>query len=319
MNGRLLQDRYRIVEPIAAGGMGVVYKAERVGLGRHVAIKFLHARAASNPSLRKRFETEARAASRMNHPSCVAVIDFGLEDDCPYIVMDFVAGRTLRTMLDRGPLPVPRALAIARQVIAGLAHAHAHGVIHRDLKPENILVAADALGEHALLGDFGCARIGGEMRSISRNMAIGTPSYMAPEQTLGASVDTRTDVYGAGVLLYELLADRKPFESRKPFDLMALHRDAPVPWFDDVAPERAIPPAIEAVVRRALAKSPDARYRSAIELGRALDDAMAVGGDDSDDDITELLVRVGARRPWGGFAAAAALVAPIAVALWLAL
>ena len=297
--GTILDGRYRIIAAIAEGGMGVVYRGERLGLGRPVAIKFLHEAAAATPELRRRFEIEARAASRMSHPNCVAVIDYGLDGDAPYLVMDFVAGRTLASLLRAGSLSVPRALALGRQVLAGLAHAHAHGIIHRDIKPANILVWSDALGEHAQLTDFGVAKIVDGPGGFSVDLAIGTPSYMSPEQTLGQPVDARTDVYGAGVLLYELLTERRPFRAPKPFDLMWLHREAPVPTFDEVAAHRAIPAAIEGVVRTALAKAPDDRYASAGELARALEVAAADAQADTDgEDIDSLLAASRARPGW---------------------
>ncbi|HVV85149.1 MAG TPA: serine/threonine-protein kinase [Kofleriaceae bacterium] len=297
--GVILDGRYRILAAIARGGMGVVYRGERLGLGRPVAIKFLHAEAAATPDLRRRFETEARAASRMSHPGCVAVIDYGLYDGAPYIVMDFVAGRSLASLLKEGPLAVPRALRIAEQVLAGLAHAHAHGIIHRDIKPANIMVWSDAMGEHAQLTDFGVAKIVDAPGSHSQDLAIGTPGYMSPEQTLGATVDARSDVYGAGVLLFELLTERKPFSAAKPFDVMWLHREAPVPAFDDIAPHRVIPVEIEGVVRRAMAKAPEDRYASAVELASALEAAAASAREAcDDDDLDELLAEARSKPAW---------------------
>ncbi len=315
--GSILDGRYRIVGAIAEGGMGVVYRGERHGLGRPVAIKFLHEAAAATPELRRRFEIEARAASRMNHPNCVAVIDYGMAGDAPYLVMDYVAGRTLASLLREGSLSVPRALSIGRQVLAGLAHAHAHGIIHRDIKPANILVWSDAMGEHAQLTDFGVAKIVDGPGGFSVDLAIGTPSYMSPEQTTGATVDARSDVYGAGVLLFELLTERRPFRAAKPFDVMWLHREGPVPTFDEVAPHRAIPAAIEGVVRTALAKAPDDRYASAGELARGLELAAADAHADTDsEDIDTLLAASRARPRWLKLLAFA-MVAGGAAATWM--
>jgi serine/threonine-protein kinase len=296
--GTVLDGRNRIVAARARGGMGVVYRGERLGLGRPVAIKFLHPEAAATPELRGRFETEARAASRMSHPSCVAVIDFGIDaHHAPYIVMDLVAGRTLAALLREGSLSIARALRLGKQVLAGLAHAHAHGIIHRDLKPANIMVWSDALGEHAQLTDFGVAKILDAPTSRSQNLAIGTPSYMSPEQTLGLAVDARSDVYGAGVLLYELLAERRPFHAGQAFELMWLHREAPVPPLDEVAPHREVPPAIEGVVRRALAKAPADRYASAVQFAAALDEASASAQEAMDDEDLDVLLALARRRP----------------------
>lgn len=313
--GEVLQGRYRILQRVAEGGMGVVYRGERIGLDRPVAIKFLHDIATSDADSRRRFETEAKAASRMNHPNCVAVIDFGVEREAPYLVMDFIEGHTLREIIEAGPLETPRAVALARQMLAGLAHAHGHGIIHRDLKPENVLIFRDALGEHARITDFGLAKLT-DASTVTDNIAIGTPSYMSPEQTLGHRSDARSDVYGIGVMLFELFTGKKPFKGASPFDTMKLHRDAPIPAFAEVAPERKIPPAIETVIRRALAKSPDDRYPSAIELASALDNAASKAPRSKVEDTSALVARVTERPKWilpaialGALAAAALVVA----------
>jgi serine/threonine-protein kinase len=297
--GAILDGRYRITAAIAKGGMGVVYRGERLGLGRAVAIKFLHPEAAATPELRRRFETEARAASRMSHPGCVAVIDFGVDDGAPYLVMDLVAGRTLASVMREGSLSIARALHLGRQILAGLAHAHAHGIIHRDIKPANVMVWSDELGEHAQITDFGVAKIVDAPGNHSQNLAIGTPSYMSPEQTLGAPVDARSDVYGAGVLLYELLGERRPFHAPRAFDVMWLHREAPVPPLDEVAPHRVVPAAIEGVVRKALAKAPADRYASAVQFAAALEEAAASAQASADDlDLAELLAAARSRPRW---------------------
>lgn len=310
--GDVITGRYRITAPIAAGAMGMVYRGERTALGRPVAIKFLHAAIASDPIARARFEGEARAASQMNHPNVVGVIDCGLHRGVPFVVMELVHGRTLRELLDTGPICTSRALRIAHQILAGLAHAHAHGVIHRDLKPENILVRSDAMGEHAQIADFGLAkRLDAISISLDQagELAIGTPSYMSPEQTLGAPVDARSDLYAVGVLLFELLADRKPFHSPYMFETLRMHREAPVPSIADVAPDRHVPPELEGVVRRALAKRPEDRFRSAGDFAVALDDALVSAHEHSDGiDVRELLAASKHRRRWRYVAMFAALI-----------
>src|SRR5262249_34482497 len=206
--GAVVGGRYRLTEQIAVGGMGVVYRAERIQLGRTVAIKFLHPSFAGRGDILRRFENEARAMGRLAHPHCVSVMDFGVEDGMPYLVMDFVHGETLREILDAGGMPLPRALAIFRQILAGVAHAHGQGIIHRDLKPANVMVTeATGTGDHVRILDFGLAKLaGGTAGDTSHsNLAIGTPSYMAPEQARGGTVDARTDIYSLGVLLFELV------------------------------------------------------------------------------------------------------------------
>src|SRR3954465_275546 len=213
--GNVLQDRYRIISRIASGAMGVVYKGERVQLGRPVAVKFLHPWIAAQKAFLTRFDTEARAMSRLTHPNCVSVIDFGVEGS-PYLVMDYVTGVTLRKVLEGGPLAPPRAVNIARQLLAGVAHAHAQKIIHRDLKPDNLILSdTDGLPDHVRILDFGLAKLR-DGPAMTSGLAIGTPSYMSPEQT-GApgEIDGRTDIYAMGVVLHEMLAGEKPFVAEK--------------------------------------------------------------------------------------------------------
>jgi serine/threonine-protein kinase len=251
--------------------MGVVYKGERVQLGRPVAIKFLHPWIASQAAFRSRFETEARAMSRLAHPHCVSVIDFGT-DGGPYLVMDYVTGRTLREVMDGGPLPADRALRIVRQLLAGLAHAHAQGIIHRDLKPENLILGVEAgLEDHLRILDFGLAKLR-DGPAMTTGLAVGTPSYMSPEQTgEGAAIDARTDLYAVGVLLFELLAGQKPFQSEKVGELILMHREAPPPALRTLAPSGKFSAEIEAVILKAMAKGPDARFQTAADFAAALD------------------------------------------------
>jgi serine/threonine-protein kinase len=212
---------------------------------------------------------------------------------------------------------VPRALRIARQILAGLAHAHAHGIVHRDIKPENILVWSDAMGEQVQITDFGLAKL--DALGISQDIAIGTPSYMSPEQTLGVAVDARSDVYAAGVLLFELLTLQKPFSGKNPFDTMRLQREAEVPWFEEVAPDRLVPRGIEGVVRCALAKDRDDRYRSAVDLAAALERAVATAHDDTDDlELRELLAAASSRSRWLPRLGFLAVVAILVTATWMA-
>ena len=270
--GQVLQGRYRILERVAAGAMGVVYRGERVELSRAVAVKFLHPWIAAQQTFRTRFETEARAMSRLNHPNCVSVIDFGVEGS-PYLVMDFITGGTLRKVLEWGRLSPVRAVAIARQVLAGVAHAHAQGIIHRDLKPDNmILTDTDGLPDHVKILDFGLAKLRDGPAKTS-GLAIGTPSYMSPEQT-GApgEIDGRTDIYAVGVVMHEMLAGAKPFASEKVAEILLMHRDQAPPPLRQVVPAAGISPALEAVVLRAMAKKPDERYQTAAAFAAALEE-----------------------------------------------
>jgi serine/threonine-protein kinase len=274
--GSVLQERYRILERLAAGGMGMVYRGERLEVGKPVAIKFLHAWAARDEDFRKRFQVEARAMSRLTHPCCVSVIDFGVDQDSPYMVMDFVTGETLRGLLRDGALPVARALGTVRQVLAGLAHAHAQNIIHRDIKPENIIVThAVGLGEQVRILDFGLARLRDEVSGLTSGMMMGTPAYMAPEQIQGEPVGPPTDLYATGVLLFELLTGKKPFNAQGTAELLRMHREVAPPRLREAAPEAGFSAELEATVARALAKASGDRFQSASEFLEALDRAAA--------------------------------------------
>jgi eukaryotic-like serine/threonine-protein kinase len=267
--GLVLQDRYKILSRIADGGMGAVYRGERVKLGKPVAVKFLHAQFASNRDFVRRFETEAHAMSRISHPHCTSVIDFGVEEGTPYIVMDFVTGNTLRDVLQEGPLGPTRAIDIVVQTLAGLSHAHSVGVIHRDVKPENIvLTASDEFGDHVRILDFGFAKLRDDS-SLTAGLAVGTPSYMSPEQSTGGKIDVRTDVYQVGVVLFELLTGRKPFVGDDMRQVILAHQNQPAPRLADVA-GRTFSRRLEDAVARSLAKSADDRFPNAGEFAGAL-------------------------------------------------
>jgi len=252
--------------------MGVVYRGERVSLKRPVAIKFLHEGYAATDDGRRRFEVEARAMSRLDHPNCVPVTDFGVDEGSPYLVMDFVNGVTLRQLLStEWRLAPDRAVAIVRQVLSGLSHAHAQGIIHRDIKPENILVTPiEGHGEHVRIVDFGLAKLRDE-GSITTGVAVGTPGYMSPEQTVGQKADERADVYACGIILYELLAGAKPFQGESPFDVMRMHRETPPPPLEATASGVQISQRLQGVVMKALAKSREDRFQSASEFRNALE------------------------------------------------
>ncbi|HEY5938861.1 MAG TPA: serine/threonine-protein kinase, partial [Kofleriaceae bacterium] len=203
--GALVDERYKVLAAMASGSMGVVYKAERVPVGKIVAIKFLHATFAGDSEFHARFERETRVMSKLAHPNCVSVVDFGVWENAPYLVMEYVAGVTLRSIIDVSPLPPARALGIARQIAAGLAHAHTQGIVHRDVKPANIMISDEiGAGEHVRILDFGLARLRGAVGrdATQTNVVVGTPNYMAPEQTVGGGIiDARTDVYAVGIVL----------------------------------------------------------------------------------------------------------------------
>ncbi|OJH37585.1 hypothetical protein BON30_25640 [Cystobacter ferrugineus] len=268
-----MQDRYRILQRLSAGGMGVVYRGERIELGRAVAIKFLHSWMATEQSFQRRFQIEAQAMSRLSHPCCVSVIDFGVQDGAPFMVMDFVTGQPLRTVLrENGPLPVKRALGIVRQVLAGLAHAHAQNIVHRDIKPDNLILAeATGLGDQVRILDFGLAKLRDTVSGLTTGLAVGTPSYMAPEQIRAGEIDARTDLYAVGVLLFELLTGAKPFDSERMTEVMRQHQEDAPPALGSIQPGAGFSQELEAVVRKAMAKRPGDRFQSAEDFAAALD------------------------------------------------
>jgi serine/threonine-protein kinase len=292
--GSVLDGRYRVLERLAEGGMGVVYRAERVPVGRPVAVKFLHQVYAEDRESRSRFERETRVLFKLSHPHCVSVIDFGM-DGGPYVVMDFVTGTTLKDRLEDGPLPVAEAITIARQILAGLAHAHAQGIIHRDVKPANIMVSDEiGTGNHVRILDFGLARLrGSASTSVTQSLiVVGTPNYMAPEQTLAGEVDARTDVYAVGVVLFEMLTGQRPFAAEDTAGILDKHRNEPPPHLHDVAKGREFPDGLDRIIQRALEKKPEDRWPSAVAMAEALERmlqggrAMSLSGGESPRPVT---------------------------------
>jgi serine/threonine-protein kinase len=267
--GSILDGRYEIKERIASGGMGTVYRAERVKLGRPVAVKFLHDWGAADEKARKRFAVEARAMAKLDHPNCASVLDVGIDEGIPYVVMAFVTGDNLRTLLDRGSIAGSRSASIMRQILLGLAHAHEHGIVHRDIKPANIVVGdKTGVGLVVKVLDFGLARFRDTSKITGTGMAIGTPAYMSPETALPEPVDARSDIYACGVLLFEMLTGRKPFDSEDALDILRMHRDAPVPSLAEVTDDSKLD-RFDPIIARAMAKDPDDRFGTAMAFERA--------------------------------------------------
>src|SRR4051794_31049830 len=250
--------------------MGVVYRGERVQLGRAVAVKFLHPWIAAQKTFLSRFENEAKAMSRLLHPHCVSVIDFGVEGS-PYLVMDYVTGRTLRDVMLEGRLSPGRAMRLSQHLLAGLAHAHEQGIVHRDLKPENLILSEEAgLKEHLRILDFGLAKLR-DGPQMTAGMAVGTPSYMSPEQS-GAegTIDARTDLYTVGIVLFEMFTGRKPFQSENVGEVILMQRETAPPKLRAVTPESRYSVELEALLDKAMSKVPEDRFQSAAELAAAL-------------------------------------------------
>lgn len=272
--GTVLDGRYKVIEPIAEGAMGGVYRGERVGLGRAVAIKVMHQELPDELSSRQRFEREAKLMALLEHPNCVSVIDFGLHDDKPYLVMDLVRGTSLLQLLDEvGRLEPVQACDIIRQVLAGLAHAHELGIIHRDVKPANIMISEKAgVGQQVRILDFGLARPTESSTKLTTGIVVGTPNYMSPEQCKGGNIDARTDLYACGVMLFEMLTGRKPFVADDPIQVVRKHLLEKPPTLASVVPNVEFGD-LESVVAKALSKSPGDRYPSAVEMAKAVEAA----------------------------------------------
>ncbi|KIG15288.1 Serine/threonine protein kinase [Enhygromyxa salina] len=267
----LLDHRYQLSRQIGAGGMGEVWQARHVQLGREVAIKFL-----TNEEGGPRFKLEAQAIASVRHTGVVDVLDFGeTSQGVPYFVMDLLEGQTLsKRVRATGPLSWALVRNIALEVADALAHAHAVGVIHRDLKPSNVIVLDNPpqRGSSTKLIDFGIAKLLGDHapKLTQAGFVQGTPAYMSPEQVLGEDVDARTDVYGLGCLLYYLLSAQRPFPDKSGAAALRAQLDQLPPRFAEVVPGQSIPPEVEALVFRAIAKEKHARFDSMWDMQAAI-------------------------------------------------
>ena len=272
--GVRLDDRYEIIAPLGAGGMGEVYRARDARLHREVAVKVLPQRLAQDPSALGRFEREARSLAALSHPHIVAIHDFGAHEGLTYAVMELLEGETLRQRLHRGTFTWGEAVSLGVQMAEGLAAAHSKGVVHRDLKPENVILSRS--GTLKIL-DFGLARTDvppppsdetPTSAPTQPGVVLGTLSYMSPEQARGQAVDPRGDIFALGCVLYEMLAGHPPFARPTTADTVAaLLTSAPA---DLAAGPTPVPPALEQAVLRALEKEPDSRFQSAQDLAFAL-------------------------------------------------
>ena len=276
--GHVLGGRYRLIRRVGEGAMGVVFEAEHVQIHRKVAVKVLQRRLAANSEAVERMRREAQAMSGEGHPNIVTYNDFGIsEDGQVYLVMEWLEGENLDDRLSRAPVDLATALDIAVQACAGLAEAHAQGVIHRDLKPANLFLSLDRNGAlRVKILDFGIAKLGAEQAQLtSTGVVIGTPNYMAPEQALGEKVDGRADLYALGIILYEMLAGVVPFQADTPLAVLHQHTARMPALPSSMAPDRRIPQALDTIAMTCLAKDPADRYQTAAELGAALEQVRA--------------------------------------------
>ncbi len=274
-NSSLLGNRYQLQQAIGSGGMSGVYLARDLMLERPVAIKLLKHDLSMNPAFRKRFQQEARAAANLSHPNIVTVHDFGYHRGRLFIVMENVPGQNLKEIIrETGIFSIDEALPIVIQACAGIGYAHRAGLVHCDIKPHNILVTPD---QRVKVTDFGIARALTSIQPDEHSDTVwGSPQYFSPEQAAGLAPSPASDVYSLGVILYEMLTGRLPFESDDPVELAHLHRDAkPIPPRQLVS---SIPVELEQIILKVLSKEPSARYRTTDQLGRILETFLQHNG-----------------------------------------
>jgi serine/threonine-protein kinase len=300
--GSVLGGRYRIDTLLGSGAMGRVYAAEHVLMHKPLAVKVLHAEHTARKEIVARFEREATAAANIDHPNVVAATDFGtLTDGTVYLALELVQGKSLRAEVAAAPLGVRRSLHIARQVASGLAAAHARNIVHRDLKPENvILVEKNGDPDFVKVLDFGIAKVAMESGTsplTKVGMVLGTRDYMAPEQGLGQPVDHRADLYSLGVLMYEMLCRECPFEGESQASILGLQLTKPPPSLRKRAPTLDIPPSVEALVMKLLAKERTERPESAATVVAELDRLIASLGGSRPAGAPKTVPRVPAAAP----------------------
>ncbi|MBU6452486.1 MAG: protein kinase [Cyanobacteria bacterium REEB67] len=286
MIGTCLMGKYDIIDVIGHGGMGVVYKGRQVLMERIVAIKMLQSQHIADSMSVKRFHQEGKASSKFNHPHIITVYDFGVTPSSgqPFIVMDYLSGIALSDLIkNEGHLGVERSIKILCQSTDALDHAHRMGVIHRDLKPSNImLIDYEDEKDYVKVVDFGVAKLitaGGEQQKLTQMGEVcGSPVYMSPEQVQGLDLDNRSDIYSMGVVIYETLTGRLPILGKTMVETMSKHITEMPPRFNDIRPDLYIPERLEAVVFKAMAKSPADRHQTMAELTRDLETAIPRAG-----------------------------------------
>ncbi|MDX2088602.1 MAG: serine/threonine-protein kinase [Kofleriaceae bacterium] len=293
--GTIVAHRYEILALLGSGGMGHVYRARHLALHTEVALKLLGRPSAEHAG---RIEREARAIARLDHPGCVRIRDHGVDErGTPYVAMELLDGPTLAAV--GAPLEVARAVAIAKSLLAALAHAHAHGVIHRDVKPANVMFRRGN-GWRPVLIDFGLASLRDAPALTGNGLAVGSPSYIAPERLYGNPYDARADIYAVGVILYELLAGTRPFGGDSPEEIMASAMTRPPRPLRALVP--GVSPGLEGVIRRALAKDPARRFADAEEMMSALDVATetseAIAADEEPTSAATFIELLRVRPSW---------------------
>ncbi|MDQ5825175.1 MAG: protein kinase [Chloroflexota bacterium] len=271
--GRVLNGRYQLISVVGGGGMAQVYKSRDNILGRIVAIKVLREQYSTDAQFVARFRREAQAAANLAHPNIVNVYDVGQDGDIHYIVMEYINGESLKSYINRSsPLPIGKAISVAAQILAGLEYAHRSGLIHRDIKPQNVLITPDGAVK---VTDFGIAKSVSDLGLTEAGLALGTAHYFSPEQAKGERVVPQSDIYAVGVTLYEMLTGRLPFESENIMGLAYKHISEEAPSVRNLNP--SVPPRLDAVILKSMAKDPQQRFGSAAEMEKALR-AIQMGG-----------------------------------------
>ncbi|MBU1244048.1 protein kinase [Myxococcota bacterium] len=273
LSGVLFEGKYKVGSLLGEGGMGQVYKATHIMMRKDVALKILHPTMGLRPEIVERFRREAESAARLSHPNIIQVLDFGRASDSTfYLVMEFVEGSSLSHVMYEGPMNWRRVCRMGIQMLSALEEAHKAGVVHRDLKPDNIMLQIDAGGEeHLKILDFGIAKLAeseGGVQVTQAGMIFGTPSYISPEQAQGRIVTHKADLYAMGVILFQMLTQRLPFEASSPIDLLGKHIHEPPPRVRSYVPD--IPAPLEALILKTMSKKPDDRPQDAFEMRSVL-------------------------------------------------
>ncbi|MEZ4543972.1 MAG: serine/threonine-protein kinase [Cyanobacteriota/Melainabacteria group bacterium] len=281
--GTTIAEKYEILSRLGRGGMSIVYKGKHKLMDRIVAVKLLRPELVAIPQLVERFKRESKAISTLRHPNIVTVFDFGLIKDAhstPFLIMDYLEGRTLDEVLkEEGKLNLNRAVELFSAACDALAHTHEMGIVHRDIKPSNLLLRKEPNGSETLtIFDFGIAKMLQGESSVHKLTAsgevFGSPLYMSPEQAEGEVIDHRTDIYSLACVLHESILGKPPFKGETPLETIMMHMSEPVKAFDETSPGVSVPPALEQVITKALAKKPAKRYQSINEFRDAVAEAM---------------------------------------------
>ena len=274
--GRVLDGKYRLEQKLGAGAMGAVYRAVESN-GQPCAVKVMAHEAVADPALRERFEREARALFALRHPNVLEVRDFGVDNGLPYLVMELLQGRTLEEMVVEHTPDPATGIELAKDVLRGLAFAHEKGVLHRDLKTENVFCQWDGQRWRAKLLDFGLVKFqdeekwGSGKKLTMQGSVFGSPAYMSPEQATGTPMTARSDVYSAGVVLYEMITGVWPFAAENQVEMLRMHLMQAPPPMESKREALHVKPELTAIVTRALAKKPDQRFADAREMLAALE------------------------------------------------